>query len=359
MSARGGGHAPDLHADLQITRERSMLDLQLHVEPGTVLALLGPNGAGKTTTLDALAGLLPLSAGHIRLGDRTLDEPATGRFVASEHRDVGVVFQDYLLFPHLSVVDNVAFGLRARGAGRRPARAAAAAWVERVGLDGFGDARPGALSGGQAQRVALARALATDPTLLLLDEPLAALDAATRLHVRSDLSRHLAAFAGVTVLVTHDPIDAMVLADTLVVLEDGRAVQAGTPLEVARAPRTEYVARLVGLNLYRGRGDGTAVDLDGGGRIASATRNEGTVFVAFPPSAVALHRHRPDGSPRNVMEGRVVAIEQHGEVVRVRLDGTPGVQADVTAAAVAELRLRAGDTVWAAVKATEVRTYPV
>jgi molybdate transport system ATP-binding protein len=360
-----GAERPVLSARLQVRRDAFALDVDLEVAAGEVVALLGPNGAGKTTALRALAGLAPLSRGRVVLAGRVLDEPAARRFVAPEQRRVGVVFQDYLLFPHLSARDNVAFGLQAQRVPRREARRRATGWLDRVGLAGQAAARPGALSGGQAQRVALARALATEPGLLLLDEPLAALDAATRPQVRSDLRHHLSDFSGATVLVTHDPLDAMVLADRLVVVEDGRVVQEGRPGEVARAPRTDYVARLVGLNLYRGRplpGPGPSrVALGGGGELSSSDAPPSAdreLFVAFPPSAVSLYRVRPDGSPRNAWPATVVSVEAHGHVVRVRLDGPPDVLADVTTAAVADLALRPGAEVVAVVKATEVRAYP-
>ena len=272
---------------------------------------------------------------------------------------MAMVFQDYLLFPHLSALDNVAYGLRAAGTDRRRARAQAQHWLDLVGLGELARAKPGALSGGQAQRVALARALVTGPRLLLLDEPLAALDASTRLQVRSDLRHHLADYTGSTVLVTHDPLDAMVLADRLVVIEDGHVVQRGTPGEVARAPRTEYVARLVGLNLFRGMAHGFLVTLTDGGSVHLAEPADGDVFVAFAPSAVALHRHRPDGSsPRNSWPGRVGGLEQHADTVRVQVLGIPTVLADVTTAAVADLDLVTGAQVWASVKATETHAYP-
>ena len=347
-----------LAARLRLDRGSLALDTTLAVAPGTVLALLGPNGAGKSTALQLLAGLVPLDDGSVELGGRVLDRPADGTFVAPADREVGVVFQDYLLFPHLSALENVAFGLRARGVRARSARRTALEWLERMELAGSADLRPGALSGGQAQRVALARALATGPRLLLLDEPLAALDAGTRMQVRSDLRHHLADYTGCTVLVTHDPLDAMVLADDLVVLEHGRVVQQGTPSEVARAPRTEYVARLVGLNLYRGLARGTAVDVDAGGALETSEPRSGAVFLTFPPSAVALHRGRPDGSARNVWPGRVTGLEQHGDTVRVQVAAEPPVLADVTPAAVAALDLTVGSPVWAAVKATEVHSYP-
>jgi molybdate transport system ATP-binding protein len=334
------------------------VDAELAVAPGSVLALLGPNGAGKSTVLRALAGLVPLDGGRIELAGRCLDSPADRVLVPVADRAVGMVFQDYLLFPHLSAADNVAFGLRAGGLRKGPAREQALAWLDRMGLAAQADARPGRLSGGQAQRVALARALATSPGLLLLDEPLAALDAGTRISVRSDLRRQLSAYAGCTVLVTHDPLDAMVLADELVVLEHGRVVQSGSPAEVARAPRTDYVARLVGLNLYRGRANGSTVDVDGGGVLSTAEPRSGEVFVTFAPSAVGLHRSRPEGSARNVWPGRVAGLEQHGDTIRVQVAAEPPVLADVTPAAVAELDLIVGSPVWAAVKATEIHGYP-
>ncbi len=275
---------------------------------------------------------------------------------------MGVVFQDYLLFPHLTVLDNVAFGLTARG--RRPAeaRSAARSWLQRMELVELADARPRTLSGGQAQRVALARALATDPGLLLLDEPLAALDARTRLLVRGELRRHLQTYTGATVVVTHDPVDAAVLADRLVVVEDGRVVQTGTPAEVAARPLTDYVARLVGLNLLAGQGDGTVVRLPGGGLVHVAEVVHGPVRTAFRPATVALFTRRPEGSPRNVWPGHVAGLEPHGAGVRVEVAGAPDaatrILAEVTAAAVAELAIRPGTPVWAAVKASDVTVYP-
>ncbi|MGW4534369.1 ABC transporter ATP-binding protein [Nocardia sp. NPDC004340] len=346
-----------LHAELRVERDRFRLDVDLTVEPGEVVALLGPNGAGKTTALRALAGLLPLTGGRIAVADRVWDAPPA-IFLPAERREVGVVFQDYLLFQHLSARENVAFGLRARGVRRSEARARAETWLDRVGLADHAHSTPRALSGGQAQRVALARALATDPQLLLLDEPLAALDASTRLQVRSDLAHHLRDYPGHTVLVTHDPLDAMVLADRLVILERGAVVQQGAPVEIARRPRSDYVANLVGLNLFRGTADNGSVSVEGGGVLAVADPASGPVFLAFPPTAVSLHLEQPSGSPRNTWQVTVAGVEQHANTTRVRLDGTPSVLADVTPAAVAELRLQPGLRLWAAVKATEIHSYP-
>ncbi len=347
--------APALDAHLVVERPGFRLDLRLTAAPGEIVALLGPNGAGKSTALRALAGLEPMSKGHILLDGRDVTATPT------ELRPIGMVFQDYLLFAHLNALDNVAFGPRCRGASAAEARARAAELLARVGLADRAQAKPRTLSGGQAQRVALARALAVRPRLLLLDEPLAALDAHTRAAVRSRLRRHLAEVDAATVLVTHDPLDAMVLADRVTVIEQGRVVQDGSPAEVAQHPRTEYVARLVGLNLYRGRAHGTEVAIGEGTaarNMSVAGRHEGEVFVVFPPRAVALYRERPDGTPRNVWRATIDGIERFGDQVRVHLDGEIPVSADITPAALADLRLTVGSPAWAGVKATEVECYP-
>ncbi|MEV7081484.1 ABC transporter ATP-binding protein [Streptomyces sp. NPDC093516] len=349
-----GSGADGLDAHLVVDRGPFRLDVALTVAPGEVVALLGPNGAGKTTALRALAGLTPLTGGRLRLDGRDLDR------VPPESRPVGVVFQDYLLFPHLSALDNVAFGPRCRGATKAEARAQAAAWLDRLGLADHAGARPRRLSGGQAQRVALARALATHPRLLLLDEPLAALDARTRLEVRAQLRRHLADFEAVAVLVTHDPLDAMVLADRLVVVEHGRVVQEGTPSDIARHPRTDYIAQLVGLNLYRGEADGHTVRLADGPSLTTTELLSGPVFVAFPPGAVTLHRSRPTGSSaRNLWRCEVAGLETHGDQIRADLTGELPLTADLTTVAAAELDLHPGAEVWATVKAAQTHAYPV
>jgi molybdate transport system ATP-binding protein len=357
--AAGGAAAPlGLRAHLVVERAAFRLDLDLTVAPGEVVALLGPNGAGKTTALRALAGLTPLTGGRIELAGACLDD-AAGTFVPPERRGVGIVFQDYLLFPHLTALDNVAFGPRCQGASRAQARAIAHEWLARVGLADLAQRRPRQLSGGQAQRVALARALALQPALLLLDEPLAALDARTRLDTRADLHRHLADHPGPALVVTHDPLDAFVLADRLVIIEGGRVVQEGDAAAVTARPRTEYVARLVGLNLYRGRGDGHTVTLPTGLALASADTVLGDAFVAFSPSAVALHLEPPQGSPRNTWPATVTGVTRHGDHIRVQLAGGPGeASADITPAAAATLRLAPGQRLWVAVKATETRAYP-
>ncbi len=335
------------------------LDVELHAAPEEVVAIIGPNGAGKTTILRILAGLLRLGDGRVELDGEPLDDPATSTFVVPERRPIGVVFQDYLLFPYLSARDNVAFGLRNRGTAKREARRRAQEWLGRVGLADHAGSKPARLSGGQAQRVALARALAPNPRLLLLDEPLAALDAGTRAEVRRELRRHLDEFAGVRLLVTHDPVDAATLADRLIVVEDGRVSQTGTVSEVSAHPRSEYVAELVGLNLYRGDAVRGAIAISGSGVLETGDSHlSGSVFAAVNPRAVALYRAEPDGSPRNRWQGTVTDLDVLADRVRVRLDGPVQVVAEITTAAADELAIEPGVRLWSAIKATDVRVYP-
>ena len=334
------------------------LDVGLDAQPGETVVLLGPNGAGKTTLLRVLAGLLPLDSGRIAVDGHVLDDPASGAWVPTERRPIGYVFQNHALFPHLSALENVAFGLRARGARRREAIQQAQAWLERVGVAEHAGARPGALSGGQAQRVALARALVLEPRVLLLDEPLSALDASARVDTRRELRRHLEAHGGVRVVVTHDPVDAMTLGDRVIVLEAGRVVQAGPLAELRERPRSRYVADLVGVNLYRGSADGQRIRLRGQGELIAAGHAGGDVFAVVHPRAVALHRQEPEGTPRNVLTGTVEHLDVEGDRVRVILAGAVPVTAEVTPAAVTELGLTPGAAVWASIKATEVSVYP-
>lgn len=232
-----------LDAAVRVERRGFVLDVDLRVEDGETVAVLGPNGAGKTTLLQALAGLVPLDAGRVRLDDEVLEDTGGRLRRSARHRRVGIVFQDHRLFPHLTARENVAFGLRVTGTPRATARRAAEDWLEHLGVAKLAGRRPAQLSGGQAQRVALARTLCPGPRLLLLDEPLAALDVGTRDDVRAALRRQLAAFPGPTLLVTHDAGEARALADRLVVLQDGRVVQDGSAAELARHPATPWIAR--------------------------------------------------------------------------------------------------------------------
>jgi molybdate transport system ATP-binding protein len=354
------GEGLQVHAVVE--RDQFRLDVDFAVGPAEVMGVLGPNGAGKTTLLRALAGLTALTDGRISLDGEPLDAGAAGVFVAAEQRPIGLVFQNYRLFPHLCVRDNVAFAPRSRGAGRRASRQIADGWLDRMDLTDLAARKPAQLSGGQAQRVALARALAANPQLLLLDEPLAALDARTKLEIRAELRRHLADFPGPTLFVTHDPLEAMIMADQLIVIEHGRVVQRGTPAAVARRPATQYIARLVGLNLYTGtQTDANKITLSDGGTITAATTEPaaGPVLVAVRPTAIALHTRPPDhASPRNVWPGTISGLELLTDRVRVQVEGTPSALVDVTPDAVAELDLANGLPVWLSVKATDVEVYP-
>ncbi len=360
-AASTGSTVAGVRADVALALGRLQLDVSIEVGPGEVLAILGPNGSGKSTLLRCLAGLRAIDRGRIELGGSVVDEPATGTFVFPERRRVGVVFQDHLLFPNLDLTANVAFGLRAQGLGRREAEARGAEWLRRVGLDGLERSRPRAVSGGQAQRAALARALVTDPAALLLDEPLSALDAGSRAAVRRELRRHLGEFPGATVLVTHDALDALALADRVAVLEDGRVTQSGSLAEVTGTPRTPYVAELMGTNLVAGTAHGTEVVVDDAGTGASPVAtvvvgetHHGPVLVLVRPSSVTLQRDEPTGSPRNRWRSTVSGFDLMGDRVRVRLDGPVPLVAEVTAAAVTDMGLVEGTRLWAAVKATDL-----
>lgn len=347
-----------LHAEVGLTLGAFRLDVDVHVERGEVLAVLGPNGSGKTTLLRAIAGLAPIDAGTIRLDDSVLDDPDRAVFVPPERRPVGVVFQQYLLFDHLTALDNVAFGLRARGVARAEARRRAHEWLERVGLADHARSRPPALSGGQAQRVALARALAIDPQILLLDEPLAALDAGVRRQVRRDLRRHLEGFDGVRLLVTHDAVDAYALADRVAIVDHGRIVQTGTIAEITAHPRSRYVADLVGTNLIAGtlRGDGLVTS--DGIHLAVVAEFTGPAFAVVRPRSITLARHVVDTSARNTFTGVVDDVDRLGDRVRVGVDAPIHLTAEITADALDTLQLRPGDRIHAAVKATDIDVYP-
>ncbi|MEW1720380.1 ABC transporter permease [Streptomyces sp. NPDC093109] len=326
--------------------------LTLDAEPGTTIAVVGPNGAGKTTLLRALLGLTPRAHAALRLGD--LDVTA----LPPHRRRVAWVPQNGALFPHLSALANTAYGLRAHGVPRAEARRAAQEWLDRLGVGHLAHRRPHQVSGGQAQRVALARALAARPRLLLLDEPLAALDQTTRAQVRHTLRGHLDRFGGVCLIVTHDPVEAVSLADRVLVLDEGRVLQDAPPAEVTRGPRSPWVARMLGRNAWAGTSGPDGFVLTGGGRLVVAEPPaEGTAALAIiRPEAVSVHRERPGGSPRNVWPGTVREITALGSRLRVLItsDETPDLVAEITPEAAAELRLAEGVPVWTGVKATEI-----
>lgn len=330
------------------------LDMALEAPAGSTTALLGPNGAGKSTAVAAMAGLLPIDAGRIALDGEVWDDPGQGIFIPPEERRVGVVFQDYLLFPRMTVVENVAFGLRSRGVHRTEAVDRAAEWLDRLGLSGLGGRMPSDLSGGQAQRVALARALVTEPSVLLLDEPLSALDVTTRADLQVTLAQHLEAFAGPRILITHDPAEAFLFADTIHVVEDGSVTQSGTADDIRLRPKTRYAADLGGVNLVRGTAIDGVVAVGGMKLHLADTTVTGEVLVTIEPSAISIHLVFPEGSPRNVWRTTVERLEILGSRVRLRLGQPLPLTAEVTDAARTELGLAPGSEVWVSVKATEI-----
>ncbi|WP_296605250.1 ATP-binding cassette domain-containing protein [Nocardioides sp.] len=333
------------------------VEVAIEVAEGETVALLGPNGAGKSSVLGLAAGTLRPDRGRVVLDGREL--ASERRFVPPHDRRVALLAQDPLLFPHLSVLDNVAFGPRSRGRGHRAAREAAAHWLGEVDAADLADRRPASLSGGQAQRVAVARALAADPRVLLLDEPMAALDVAVAPALRQTLRRVLA--ERTALLVTHDVLDALLLADRVVVLEAGRVVEDGPSAEVLSRPRSPFAARIAGLNMVSGTwDDGAVLDADGvaiRGLAAEVGPGPGERVVAvFRPSAVSVFREAPGGSPRNSLAVTITDLEPHGDQVRVRAGH---LAADVTLPSVAELDLAPGVRVVFAVKASEVSVYPI
>jgi molybdate transport system ATP-binding protein len=348
-----------LEVDVRTARDGFAVEAAFDARDGDTVVVLGPNGAGKSTLVDTLAGLLRPERGRVDLDARTLDDEDV--HVEARDRPIGVLFQKLFLLPHLTALENVAFPLRARGTRAETARREARDALERFAAGGLGGQRPETLSGGEAQRVALARALVGEPRLLLLDEPLSALDVRSRTEIRAHLRRELVAFGGVAVVVTHDPVDAMTLGERLVIVEDGRVTQTGTPEEIRAAPRTSYAADLVGVNLFAGTlepaADGTAMIRTAAGVVATVPPPglAGEVLGVLRPADVALHLARPEGSPRNVFEGRVRFVTLEGERARVGLDTSPPLVAEVTAASMRAMGIAEGARVWASFKALEVR----
>jgi molybdate transport system ATP-binding protein len=332
--------------------------VSIKVDSGEVVAVLGPNGSGKSTLIQVLAGIRRLTSGCIRLDGILLDDPLTRRFVPPERRSCGVVFQDYLLFPHLTAQANVAFGLRSRGASKRDSARQSREWLELLGVSERALAKPAELSGGQAQRVALARALATNPRLLLLDEPTSALDVGQRSSIRHELRKHLLRFEGSCVMVTHDTLDAAAMADRLMILENGRVVQTGTLREITTKPLTSYVAELAGLNLLRGRSHGYDFTLDTGVVLVTAKPSMGDVLAVISPRDVVLFTEPPFGSSRNTWATQIDEVHVLGDRARVVLEAPVRLDAEVTVAALCDLRLTEGDRIWASVKATQIDVYP-
>lgn len=357
-------------------------DVDLTVGPGETVAIMGPNGAGKSTLLAVIAGLLHPDSGRADLDGRILFNLGSGRpgWTAPHHRGTALLAQEPLLFPHLTALENVAFGPRSRGESRRAARKTALHWLEAVDAGGLAGRKPAELSGGQAQRVAVARALAADPGLLLLDEPMAALDVHAAPLLRRLLKRVLAGRRAI--IVTHDALDALMLADRVIVLEGGRVIESGPTREVLQRPRSRFVAGLAGLNLIAGtlteHGLRTAAGQDIAGQQDSLP-NTGTAHAAgeaveewsgldagaaapgqagvavFPPSAVSVFLTEAHGSPRNSFPVTITDLEPHGDQIRVRAGE---LSADVTPAASADLGLTPGMSAFFVIKAGAVSVYP-
>lgn len=340
------------------------VDLALDLAPGEVLAMLGPNGAGKSTVLSLIAGLLSPDEGRIELDGGTLIDTKAGISVAAHRRGVALLSQDALLFPHLTAEANVAFAPRSAGCGRHESKEIAQRWLRAVDATELAQRRPRELSGGQAQRIAVARALAADPRLLLLDEPLSALDVAAAPALRVLLRRVLREARCTAVIVTHDILDALALADRVVVLDGGRIVESGPVHDVLARPRSGFAARIAGLDLIEGRLNGNILTTPDGVRVtgtAGASTASGSSGVAvFAPSAVAIHLRVPEGSPRNVFPVVIRELEARGPVIRVRgeTESHLDLSADVTAASVAALDLVPGTAAYFVVKATEVALHP-
>jgi molybdate transport system ATP-binding protein len=345
-----------LYANVAVHRDEFSLDAEMEVGLGEVLAVLGRNGSGKSTLLSSIAGLLRPDSGRIVLDDRVLTDTATGVQVPPFRRRIGLLAQQPLLFPHMSVLDNVAFGPRSAGVGRRDARQTALNHLAEVDATEFAQRRPARLSGGQAQRVALARALASGPDLLLLDEPLSAVDIELAPALRALLRSLL--WDRLTVIVTHQVIDALVLADRVMVLDGGKVVEQGPTMDVLTRPRSVFAARLAGLNLMTGTAVPNGLKVADGTELTGASEAiDGQPAVAvFSPGAVTVHVDPPTGSARNVIRDRVTALEPQGALIRVR--GAGGVAADLTPASAVELGLNTGTGVWFVVKAAELAVHP-
>ena len=357
-----------LRAAIRVRLGAFELDVEIEAAAGETVAVLGPNGAGKTTLLRCLAGLTPIDRGQISLDGRVLEDPADRIRVSPQDRSAGMVFQQHLLFPSMTVIENIAFGARSQGVPRSEARRHAESWLEVVGLAGRGGDRPSELSGGQSQRVALARALAIDPKIVLLDEPLAALDVTTRSEIRRELRSHLDRLDGsVRLVVTHDPVDAFALADRVIIMEDGRVTQAGPLTQVAAQPTTRYLAELMGLNLFEGVGDERGVALSAARRWDLAAPTTGPVFVVVHPRDVVIGPVGGEDADEIAREGdvgrtrwtaTVRSIDLERDRAVVRLVGPIDIAAELDALAAVQMQIRPGDRLVVSIAGDALRIYP-
>lgn len=332
-------------------------DVSLALGATETVAVLGPNGAGKSTLLAIIAGLLRPDAGRAELGSSTLFNAEAGVFTPPHLRGTALLAQEPLLFPHLSVLENVAFGPRAAGASRKESHDTARHWLAEVDATDFAQRRPGQLSGGQAQRVAVARALATNPDLLLLDEPMSALDIHAAPLLRRLLKRVLVRRKAI--IITHDVLDALMLADRVIVIENGHITEQGPTRDVLAKPRSRFAAGLAGLNLITGTITNDGLAGDDGRHIAGHLDDNSTPgspgAATFPPAAVSIYPTAEHGSPRNAFPVTITDLEPHGDLIRARAGN---LSADVTPAASADLGLTPGSSVYFVIKAAAVTIYP-
>jgi molybdate transport system ATP-binding protein len=350
---------------LQARVEARGVAFDLTLADGEVLAVLGPNGSGKSTLLSLVAGLLRPDQGRVKLGNEVITDTSTGVFVPAHARGVAMLSQQAMLFPHMSVAANVAFAPRSKGKTRSAARAIAARWLAAVDAEDLADRRPAQLSGGQAQRVAVARALAAEPQLLLLDEPMSALDVTAAPALRRLLRHILRDDHRTAVIVTHDLLDALAVADSVIVVERGRVVESGPVRTVLASPRSAFGARIAGVNLIPGVITEPGVLQTSWGTAVSGIGDtpSGSAAVAlFLPTAVAVHLEPPHASPRNLFPVTIAEMDIHGTTVRIRgadlPDGSTGLAADITAAAAADLDLAPGQNVYFVMKTQETELHP-
>jgi molybdate transport system ATP-binding protein len=350
---------------VQVRKALSEFELEIgfEVSPAKTLVIVGPSGCGKTTTLNIIAGLVEPDAGRIALQDRVLWDSQEGVSVPAEQRKVGYVFQDFALFPHMTVFDNVAYGLRARKVRKEAIPGKVEGALSLLGIQDLSGRKPGVLSGGERQRVALARAIACEAEILLLDEPLGSLDAQTRNQVRGELQRLLRLVHGIVIMVTHDYIDALTFGDHICVLDRGRVLQTGDRLELLRHPKSRFVAELTGVNFFEGEIAGSPeeglaeIRVNGTRLYATSEAKEGETLVAFFPSDVAISREAPHSSAVNVVRSTIREIVHLGDKVRLSLNGALPLCAEITAGSLERMELKAGDEVYASLKAAAIKTY--